>query len=107
MPCVLESVRESVWRVWKEASLRMRASMGAGWIAATIASICGLRCWAAQGSVARSMARARLALMRARRLVAKRGGTVLLRTQAPVERVEGGIDHRDHHQGEKRRGDYG
>src|SRR5438067_10146302 len=106
MPCVSESVRESVWRVWKEASLRMRASMRVGWIAATIASICGLRCWAAQGSAARSVARARLALMRARRLVAKRGGTVLLRTQAPVERVEIGVDHGHDNERQQRGGDH-
>src|SRR5438132_13343677 len=106
MPCVSESVRESVWRVWKETSLRMRASIRAGWMAATIASICALRCWAAQGSAARSVARARLALMRARRLVAKRGGTVLLRAQAAVERVEVGVDDGHHYQGEKRGGNH-
>src|SRR5436190_10050660 len=104
MPWVSESVRESVWRVWKEASLRMRASMRAGWTAATIASICGLRSWAAQGAASARRARAALVLTRARRM-GERRGAVLLRTQATIQCIEVSVDHRHHDERQQRRGD--
>src|SRR6266850_3638760 len=107
MPSLSESVRESVWRVWKEASLRMRASMLGARIALRIASTCGLRAggWAAQGSAAKSARRAALALMRARRLLGERGGTVLLRPQAAVQCIEVSVDDRHDDQRQERRGD--
>src|SRR5579859_5449994 len=110
MPCVSESVRDSVWRVWNEASLRMRASMRAGWMAATIASICGFLCCAAQGSAVairgKSGARAALILMRARRLCAERACAVGLRTKLAVECIEISVDHGHHHEREERGGDH-
>src|SRR5437868_14477878 len=110
MPCVSESVRDSVWRVWNEASLRMRASMRAGWMALTIASICGFFCCAAQGSAVairgRSDARAALILMRARRLRAERARAMGLGPQPPVECIEVSVDHGHHDEREERGGDH-
>src|SRR5919197_156122 len=106
MPCVSESVRESVCRVWKETSLRMRASMFAAWMPCSIASTSALRaggCAAADAAAARSSA-ARLALMRARRL-GQRGGAVGLRPEPPVQCIEVSVDDRHDDQRQQRRGD--
>src|SRR5919109_3651192 len=81
MPCVSESVRESVWRVWNEASLRMRASMRCADTAATIFSIWGL---ALHGS-ARATARTEPETM--------------------LQRIEISVDHRHDDEGQQRRSD--
>src|SRR5436190_401270 len=108
MPTLSESVRESVWRVWNETSLRTRASMLSARIAFSIASTSGLRPrgWADAGRATSSAMAARLALMRAGGLSAECRGAVLLGTQAAIQRIQVGVDHGDHDQRQQRRGDH-
>src|SRR5256885_9266853 len=106
MPCVSESVRERVWRVRKDTSLRTRASVLEAVIAESNESTCGLGAGgcAAAGAAASRASSARLALMRARGL-RERGGAVGLRPQAAVQCIEVSVDDRHHDQREQRRGD--
>src|SRR5256885_3336587 len=83
----------------------MRASMRAGWMAPTMASICGFFCCAAQGSAVTTSASKALVLMRARRLGAERSRAVRLGTQLAVECIEISVDDGDHHEGQQGRSD--
>src|SRR3954471_24283512 len=107
MPTLSESVRESVWRVWNETSLRTRASMLEALIAKRMPSTCALRAGACApaGRASASAAAATLAFMRAGGLPAERRGAVLLGTQPAIQCIQIGVDHWDHDQRQQRRGD--
>src|SRR5581483_8264656 len=106
MPTVSESVRESVWRVRKEASLRMRASILGALIAESRESTWALRAggWASAGAAASKASAARLILVRTRGL-GERRGAMGLRPEPPVQCIEISVDDRHDDEGEERRGD--
>src|SRR6267142_2994133 len=106
-PCVSESVRESVCRVRKETSLRMRASMLAALMAASSESTCALRaggCAAAGAATSRASSARLILIMRARRL-GERGGALWLPAQAAVQCIQVSVDDRHDDEREQRGGD--